>query len=536
MSGEVVINNPAFGIGDAVVFCWLLKSANEGGGVPTKIIPRRLHDVFRLFGCEQYLLPDEDHPFMISTWPSKGVVGGRNWLENWLHGYGCGPCTLVRPSPSHHARDLAEAEAMWLGRQKATGGGRRVLIFPEALYGVRNWNESGFSRVASVLESRGLATITMFQKYRPHKFPFAYGGLSFRLMCALIQRADLVLGCESGPAHLSITMEKQTAVMYGPTRPDLMHGHSIQHVIPFTGRGPCVGCNFQVDRGYRTLCHGSCDTIKTIDPWHVAETLMTPDERNNVLNTAVFAAKSRPIGMTAMKQAAIQAVTKSHTVEVTVGGGLDRGVSADPTFMEKMCDIIRSRCISRIVETGTYDGRGSTLHLANALPREGGRLVTIECDEKRAEMAAAFHKEHGNPHVDVWHGLSLLRESLPTLEQLRADAEETVKEGFAVDGKFPHTAASFYLKETDKREIPEDQLMMALTTVLPELVFLDSAGGVGWLEWQLVRDWAKPGLLVGMDDVKHIKHWRSLKDAKERGWKVLLEDDRRYGAVLLEAP
>jgi hypothetical protein len=65
------------------------------------------------------------------------------------------------------------------------------------------------------------------------------------------------------------------------------------------------------------------------------------------------------------------------------------------------------------------------------------------------------------------------------------------------------------------------------------LVLLDSAGGTGWLEFTTLRETMadRPYVLL-LDDVHHVKHYRSLEHVRRDATFEILGLDERHGWLL----
>lgn len=180
-----------------------------------------------------------------------------------------------------------------------------------------------------------------------------------------------------------------------------------------------------------------------------------------------------------------------------------------------------------VVETGTYNGQGTTKTLVDAY--EGRQLltfVTMEADRSHWEAATDFLERYA-PWADVecWWGLSVdydaalrVLESDPILRQWR-----TLYPDIAIDDDVdPFNVYKRELEGTlfsDSGGVMPTQLLQnALAPVKYQrpLVCLDSAGGIGEYEYREFRRimGTEPFLLV-LDDVRHIKHFRSLADCEQ---------------------
>lgn len=206
-------------------------------------------------------------------------------------------------------------------------------------------------------------------------------------------------------------------------------------------------------------------------------------------------------------------------------------------FADALRQTILDRRPMRVVETGTFDGRGSTLAMAKALGTTQGFLDTIEATGWLVEQAK---KNLWGYPVEVHWGSSLDLDQLPQLWEIERAVEAHLKLGLYVDraGGGVQAAAMHYFDE-QKTEGELDLLHKLLYSVNPGMVVLDSAGHLGWKEWCVFLGWwrdrKKPsGIIVALDDVNHIKHSQSRFDAEILGFKTLWSTNEKFGSVILE--
>lgn len=169
-----------------------------------------------------------------------------------------------------------------------------------------------------------------------------------------------------------------------------------------------------------------------------------------------------------------------------------------------------------VVETGTYHGDGSTRAVIAAFgDSPPARFDTIEASWQHFQIAKNGLAQH--PFVTVHYGLSVTRTDALDFMGTDAYVVGDVPAGLAVDSPDPW---SFYLRELDglgtadrrARQRPEGLLARLLQQCRDRrpLIVLDSAGGLGWLEYQQVlrTQQDRPFGLV-LDDIAHVKHYRS---------------------------
>ena len=200
----------------------------------------------------------------------------------------------------------------------------------------------------------------------------------------------------------------------------------------------------------------------------------------------------------------------------------------DFSFKETVQKLIREApsAIESIVETGTFDGRGSTrVFAATGLP-----VYTIECSEVNAARARNNLQEFGN--VVVFHGYSLLYEDMVS-HILSCTFEKGVHRDFA-----QHEREN-YLRELTYHTHPvvrSNLLPLLCRNTSRQIIFLDSAGAIGFLECSFVlqklNEQQLASKIIILDDVDHIKHAGSVKLIKELGYDWV--DCGRFGYSVMK--
>jgi hypothetical protein len=206
-----------------------------------------------------------------------------------------------------------------------------------------------------------------------------------------------------------------------------------------------------------------------------------------------------------------------------------------PNLRALLRDAIRRCDVQAVVETGTFWGTGSTRFLAESFPeREPPELfITIETSWQNWRKARTNLRRFSFVRP-VW-GLTLDREQ--ALAFVKAD--ECLRDHKRYPDVFIDNIdnpARFYERELRGRLIPlslrdlfllpwylhdrvteyagEDLLRRSLAEAgaRTPLVLLDSAGGTGFLEFKtMLEALAGRQYLVLLDDIHHLKHFRSLR-------------------------
>jgi len=172
-----------------------------------------------------------------------------------------------------------------------------------------------------------------------------------------------------------------------------------------------------------------------------------------------------------------------------------------------------------VIETGTFLGTGSTRIILEAFGTEvPEKFYTIEIEPtfyERARQNLASFK-----YVEVLWGLSVdthRAEQFINHDPLLVPGE-AARRNLLIEN--PADPRSFYLSEIRAgvqgyaSKAPDRWLELLLNrhrTATP-LIALDSAGGIGWLEFcEVIRIMKGYKFLLFLDDINHVKHHRSLR-------------------------
>lgn len=202
-------------------------------------------------------------------------------------------------------------------------------------------------------------------------------------------------------------------------------------------------------------------------------------------------------------------------------------MSSDPEFGQTVRRIFSEYAVEEIIETGTYLGTGSTGIFAGT----GVPVITIECNPVIFQKARENLKDYVN--VRQLNGFSLSR-----AEMIRFIKEDDIYDnnpGLKYEGA--DNPKLFYFREID-HQVQENLLPPLIRNTKCQLIFLDSAGGTGFAEYKRVIRMPKHYLsrkLLMMDDVDHVKHYRSAQDLIARGYNFHYSSSGRWGWADLSA-
>ena len=202
-------------------------------------------------------------------------------------------------------------------------------------------------------------------------------------------------------------------------------------------------------------------------------------------------------------------------------------------FEEVIKELLVTYPIDEIIETGTFNGLGSTTVFANT----GLPVISIESCKNNHYSAKTNLKSFNN--VTLLYGSSLdINEMLAFIDKDDIYNSSVVKtKQIFVDNatNSPEDSKEFYKTEITGwgSEVPEKQNLLfdLINNDKKQLVFLDSAGGVGYMEYlkfmSIPEEFKKNKVLV-LDDIKHVKHYRSVVDLKRKKHKIHLSADSRF--------
>lgn len=266
----VVIDATQHGLGDAMITAWI----SEGSKGERR---RLLHhatgakaEVLRLFGQEVLETPVSIMSDTFETYKEEQ----RN-VQNGVDTPGY--CVAHRARylgiaslPKRPTITALSPEAVeW---SQSACHDRPVLLFPQVAYGSRAWPVSYWLSLIGLLKAAGVPSRVMladddpaFTSVRPDI------GLGWDMVIAAMQRSRLVVGNDSGPAHVAGTLDVPTLALLGPTTTAWVFGHvpSVRGLAASDSVVSCVGCCYRADR-WRPGCEHGCEALLQLRPDEVA--------------------------------------------------------------------------------------------------------------------------------------------------------------------------------------------------------------------------------------------------------------------------
>ena len=196
-------------------------------------------------------------------------------------------------------------------------------------------------------------------------------------------------------------------------------------------------------------------------------------------------------------------------------------VDALSDFGKVLRERIRETKPKRIIETGTYLGRGTTTVIASAIRDfeiDFVKFFSIEVNPQYYRSAYIHLRDSGLLGiVTLINGLSVFRTQLPSIEEIK---EKFVDKVWNKDVYIDHNKdirVFKYFEETNFPFVPDGMLINCLEKLdySPDLVLLDSGGHLGEVEFDTLIPNLKKSCIIALDDVFHVKHYNSLLKIKE---------------------
>lgn len=173
--------------------------------------------------------------------------------------------------PDHQVpdEDLRWADSVWSSVKGDPE--RRIVVNPWAAWASRNWAEHGYWDLMWELHAKGWQVLLMGRGEMDSKgAPYCVWGTTWPLAAALFKTAKLVVGNDSGPAHVAGCMGVPALALCGPTTGMFDRYPS---VLELSLDGACSGCWFRRERGFRSSCDRGCRMLGQLPVESVLEVI-----------------------------------------------------------------------------------------------------------------------------------------------------------------------------------------------------------------------------------------------------------------------
>ncbi len=208
-----------------------------------------------------------------------------------------------------------------------------------------------------------------------------------------------------------------------------------------------------------------------------------------------------------------------NNLQVTKGMGDGKklmSIDTNSEFAGAIIELFTKIKPQKIIETGTYLGQGTTSIIANTLKELNLNDAEFHSIEVNSTFyLRAFENLLENDllkFVKLHHGLSVPRTMLPSIQQIKSSTVENLEfKDIFIDHDESERALK-YFEETNFDVLEDDLLEKCLAgfNYSPDFVLLDSAGHMGNIEFNYLLTKINRECYIGLDDVYHIKHHKSL--------------------------
>ena len=281
---EEVVFGCQGGIGDLVLHCWHAEGYKKKG-IPCAFScgdSKRI-ELLRLLGQR-----------VVANGRGTIVTGGE--AEHYMYELrvdkGSNPRAEVWASQLPHNPEVIQPQVNILGEIQerikkslvpVREGKKLVVLFPFAEWAPRMWPLNYWLDLSWLLVQKGFGVVCLAPSSKESAikgFPHFRWGQGWIDVAATIKEADIVIGNDSGPAHLAGTLGVKTIAIMGPTKKVFAHCPSVEEVS-FTPM-PCTGCHFQRDQGFRAACDVGCRSLMSLTPELVADMVAVSIGEKNV--------------------------------------------------------------------------------------------------------------------------------------------------------------------------------------------------------------------------------------------------------------
>lgn len=204
------------------------------------------------------------------------------------------------------------------------------------------------------------------------------------------------------------------------------------------------------------------------------------------------------------------------------------GVTISTGFGRALEALVANNKLTRIIETGTYHGTGTTQAIISGLEIHDleSEFYSIECNPDFHRIASK--NLSFTDKVNLINGISIPKSKLPSLIDFTDYPDHII-----VDYK-PEIREKMYLAEV-KFDVPDDILGSLLVNqgFEPELVVLDSAGHMGTVEFDYLMTLIKNDFLLALDDTNHVKHYKTVqKITGDERFKEVWKSSDKFGSAI----
>ncbi len=216
-------------------------------------------------------------------------------------------------------------------------------------------------------------------------------------------------------------------------------------------------------------------------------------------------------------------------------------VDSESDFRNTIFEVINKYKPSKLLETGTYLGEGTTRIIIEALQNTGinnFEFYSIEINPNNLQQARFNLDRRGLLNkVNLMNGLSVPKKLLPTLDEINKYTVENIEFNNIIIDHHEQERALRYYQETNFIDAEDDLIDKVLQkfNYEPDFILLDSAGHIGNIEFNYAISKIKIKCIIALDDANHLKHYKSYLQIKDdKRFRIIKKSDEKFGFVVAE--
>lgn len=233
------------GLGDLVCFAWIGETILQSGGAVEFFATGWRAEVLRFFQQRVTDIAKDAVCPLVGYETAIKEKSPLNYLE-WI----ASQCNLTdfalqvhftQDNYCYFSRPRLDLPPM--EREMGRKSSATVLVFPEGCWPARVWPRNYYLELCHLLKDAGVNVAVVTEKLAPDFGAFRnIHSQSLAFVAAAMQSAELVIGNDSGPAHLAGTIGTRTLAIHGPTT-ERIFAH-IPDVTSFRKKAlTCAGCH-----------------------------------------------------------------------------------------------------------------------------------------------------------------------------------------------------------------------------------------------------------------------------------------------------
>lgn len=243
------------GLGDIVCFAWIGQAMKSAGHDVVFYASGWRADVLQMF---QMKVTDDSVDAAIPIHGYEEAVAANSPLSyvEWLAKQCGAPIMFERP------RADIDPMPRTMGRKASA----EVLLCPEGVWVPRIWPRVYWIDLAQMFKDAGVH-VKVVTEFPDTSFSFLHyiAEEPLPLVAAALQRAKLVIGNDSGPAHLAGTLGTRTLAIQGPTT-ERIFAHipevtCLRKISLGCGGCHCLPSKVEGELGWRQACNFGCGEL-----------------------------------------------------------------------------------------------------------------------------------------------------------------------------------------------------------------------------------------------------------------------------------